>query len=88
MSTKTVQARVDSHLKEVGDGILKMLGVTPSQAINAFYAQIVLCKGLPFEVKLPNNLTLEAIEELESGGGKKFSSFKSMIDDLEEDENA
>ncbi|HAT9052683.1 TPA: type II toxin-antitoxin system RelB/DinJ family antitoxin [Legionella pneumophila] len=79
---------MDSHLKEVGEGILKMLGVTPSQAINAFYAQIVLCKGLPFEVKLPNNLTLEAIEELESGGGKKFSSFKSMIDDLEEDENA
>ena len=34
-----------------------------------------------------NNLTLEAIEELESGGGKKYSSFKSMIDDLDEDEN-
>ncbi|WP_165481846.1 hypothetical protein [Legionella waltersii] len=33
-----------------------------------------------------SNLTLEAIEELESGGGKKYPSFKSMIDDLEEDE--
>jgi hypothetical protein len=37
--------------------------------------------------EIPNNLTLEAIEELESGGGKKYASFKSMIDDLEEDEN-
>ncbi|AWG45545.1 hypothetical protein AXF35_15370 [Legionella pneumophila subsp. pascullei] len=35
----------------------------------------------------PNNTTLDAIEELESGGGKKFSSFKSMIDDLEDDNN-
>ncbi|MFO2969393.1 type II toxin-antitoxin system RelB/DinJ family antitoxin [Legionella pneumophila serogroup 1] len=85
MSTKTVKARVDSHLKETGDEILKMLGITPSQAINAFYAQIILCKGLPFEVKLPNNLTLEAIEELEGGGGKKFSSFKFMMDDLKKD---
>ncbi|CZJ98351.1 MULTISPECIES: hypothetical protein [Legionella] len=33
-----------------------------------------------------DNLTLEAIEELESGGGKKYPSFKSMIDDLEEEE--
>ncbi|HBD7396556.1 hypothetical protein [Legionella longbeachae] len=35
----------------------------------------------------PNNLTLEAMEELESGGGKKYLSFKSMIDDLEENKN-
>ncbi|TAL65058.1 MAG: hypothetical protein EPN84_02200 [Legionella sp.] len=34
----------------------------------------------------PNNLTHEAIEELEGGGGRKYLSFKSMIDDLE-DEN-
>lgn len=36
----------------------------------------------------PNNLTLEAIEELESGGGKKYSSFKSMVDDLEDEQNS
>ncbi|MDP3269531.1 MAG: hypothetical protein Q8M40_10875 [Legionella sp.] len=35
----------------------------------------------------PDNLTLEAIEELENGRGKKYSSFKSMIDDLEWDKN-
>ena len=35
----------------------------------------------------PDNLTLEAIEELENGGGMRYSSFKSMIDDLEWDEN-
>lgn len=39
----------------------------------------------PLDSEEPKNLTLEAIEELESGGGKKYSSFKSMIDDLEDD---
>ncbi|AMQ27427.1 type II toxin-antitoxin system RelB/DinJ family antitoxin [Legionella pneumophila serogroup 1] len=84
MTTKTVQARVDSNLKEVGEGILKMLGITPSQAINALYAQIVMCRGLPFELKLPNKLSREAIEELGKGGGKSYSSFKSMINDLDD----
>ena len=86
MATKTVQARVDSNLKELGDGILEMLGITPSQAINAFYAQIVFHRGLPFELKLPNKITREAIEELEKGGGKSFSSFKSMIEDLDDED--
>ncbi|HAT6323393.1 TPA: hypothetical protein JAJ74_000077 [Legionella pneumophila] len=36
----------------------------------------------------PDTLTFEAIEELESGGGKKYSSFKSMIDDLEDEHNS
>ena len=36
----------------------------------------------------PNNLTLEAIDELESGGGKKYSSFKSMVDDLEDEQSS
>jgi hypothetical protein len=36
----------------------------------------------------PNDLTLDAIEELESGGGKKYLSFKSMIDDLVDEHNS
>ncbi|MCL9685870.1 hypothetical protein [Legionella maioricensis] len=32
-----------------------------------------------------DNLTIEAIEELECIEGKKYSSFKSMIDDLDDD---
>jgi hypothetical protein len=32
----------------------------------------------------PNEQTLEAIEELESDGGRKYLSFKSLIDDLED----
>ncbi|MGQ3888598.1 type II toxin-antitoxin system RelB/DinJ family antitoxin [Legionella sp. CNM-1927-20] len=61
-----------------------MLDITPSQAINAFYAQVVLCRGMPFELKLPNKISREAIEELENGGGRRFLSFKSMSDDSDD----
>lgn len=83
---KTVQARIEPSLKAQGDMILKMIGVTASQAINALYAQIVMCKGMPFELKVPNRETQIAIDELDSGGGKRFSSFQEMIDDLDNED--
>lgn len=80
----TVQARIDSQLKKRGDAILRQVGLTASQAVNALYAQIVLHKGLPFALKIPNKKTEQAIHELESGGGKNYPNFKEMMDDFEE----
>ena len=80
----TVQARVDDKLKKRVDAILHSLGLTSSQAINALYAQIVLRKGLPFELKIPNDITLNALHELEQDGGDCFSSFHDMINDVEQ----
>lgn len=54
----TIQARIQPELKERGDAILKKIGITASQAINALYAQIVMCKGLPFELKIGGALNL------------------------------
>lgn len=82
----TVQARIEPDLKAQGDIILKKIGITASQAINALYAQIVMCKGMPFELKIPNRETQMAMDELESGGGKRFSSFQAMIDDLDNED--
>ncbi len=84
----TIQARIEPKLKEEGDAILKRIGITASQAINALYAQIVIRKGLPFELKIPNQASRAAMNELESGGGKTFASFQAMINDLENDEDA
>lgn len=81
--TTIVQARIDPKLKKKGDGILKAVGITPSQAVNAMYAQIVMTHGLPFELKIPNKETLAAIKESESGSGKSYANFKEMLDDLE-----
>lgn len=82
----TIQVRIEPELKEVGDAILKKIGLTASQAVTALYAQIVMRKGMPFELKIPNRTTKAAMHELEQGGGKSFSSFKDMIDDLDNDD--
>jgi DNA-damage-inducible protein J len=49
----TVRARIDEELKEEAEVILRQLGLTTSQAINIYFSQIALRKGLPFDVVIP-----------------------------------
>ena len=67
-------ARIEPEVKEQAEAILGELGIPASNAINMFYKQIILQRGLPFEVKLPQhpldvgNLTEEQFNaELEKG---------------------
>ena len=46
-------ARIEPDVKEQAESILSALGITASNAINMFYKQIILNRGLPFEVKIP-----------------------------------
>ena len=67
--------RIEPDVKEQAESILSALGIPASNAINMFYKQIILNRGLPFEVKLPtvkpvNVAELTAAElnaELEKG---------------------
>ncbi|MGI2029477.1 type II toxin-antitoxin system RelB/DinJ family antitoxin [Endozoicomonas acroporae] len=49
----TVRARIDESLKQEAEDILRQLGLTTSQAINLYFSQIVLQRGMPFDVRLP-----------------------------------
>ena len=52
-NTNAVYARIDTSLKENAESILHQLGISPSSAIQMLYSQIVLQKGMPFELRLP-----------------------------------
>lgn len=56
MATKSANlyARIEPDVKEQAEGILSALGIPASNAINMFYKQIILQRGLPFEVKIPS----------------------------------
>ena len=47
-------ARIEPDVKEKAENILSTLGIPASSAINMFYKQIILQRGLPSEVKLPS----------------------------------
>ena len=78
----TINARIEPNLKHQAEAILHNVGLSTAEAIRIFYTQICLNKGLPFEVKLPNAETLDAIHELESGKGTKYNSMDEVWGDL------
>ena len=61
--TAMLRARIEPVLKEEVDSIFKKLGLSTSEAINIFYRQVKLRKGLPFQVIIPNELTLKTFED-------------------------
>ena len=73
----TINARIEPELKKRAEIILHKVGVSTAEAIRLFYSQVCLQNGLPFEVKIANKKTREAIAELESGGGKRYPNMKA-----------
>jgi DNA-damage-inducible protein J len=65
--TETIRARVEPELKQEAEAVLKALGLNASEAITIFYRQVALQRGLPFEVKLPNEKTRAAIRQALEG---------------------
>lgn len=62
------------------------MGLSMSDAIRLFLNQSVARKGLPFEIKAPNEETIRAMEAAVKGEGlKSFPSADTMWADLHAD---
>ena len=82
MSKESTSMRLDKDIKERSYAIFRDLGVKPTQAMEMFLSQVILHKGLPFEVKIPNAETIAAIEEAEKGKLTSYASVDDLMDDL------
>lgn len=56
--TSNVFARVEPEIKEQAEQVLERLGIPMSNAVGMFLRQVVLQRGLPFDVKLPHERPL------------------------------
>ena len=56
--SSSVFSRVEPELKEQAEEVLSQLGIPMANAINIYLRQIVLRKGIPFDVRLPHNAPL------------------------------
>ena len=77
----TIQIEEESYFQ--AKEILKKMGLSYSQAISMFNSMIVLSRGLPFELKLPNQETKKALDELQKREGKSFESVEALFEDLD-----
>ena len=81
--TEIINARIEPNLKRSAEVIFRSLGVSTTDAISMFLSQVVLNRGIPFPIKLPNKETRQAIKAFKDGKGvKKYRSVEHMMADL------
>lgn len=51
--TANVFARVEPEVKEQAELVLDQLGIPMSNAVSMFLRQVIIQRGIPFEMKLP-----------------------------------
>ena len=54
-----INVRVNSGIKAKSESILNELGLSLSSAIDLYLAQIIKERGIPFDIKLPNEDEIE-----------------------------
>lgn len=95
MQTKEIKVqtslRIDKNSLSDAKEILNEVGMNFSEAVNIFTKMIVKHKGLPFEVKIPNNETndltqklysaLEEVAQIENRE-KKATKARDFLDEL------
>ena len=93
MKSASVNVRINENIKQHAESILEDLGLSRAVAIDLFYRQIILHKGLPFDLKLntpplstsdfiPSELEdilSRGVEESNNGNGRSAREFFATL---------
>lgn len=84
--SSSMTIRINPELKSEADAVLNYLGLTTSEAVAIFLRQVVINKGIPFEIKAPqyNGETLKAMLEAEeiAKSGKGSDNIEDVFREL------
>ena len=85
--SKTMQVRVDDFLKQSADELFNSLGLDTSTAIRIFLTIAIENGGIPFEIKKPNSLLKEAMEDVlnKRNLSKPYTSAQEAVNAMLED---
>jgi DNA-damage-inducible protein J len=82
-----VRARIDSDLKKEASAVLADMGLSVSDAIRLMLVRVVSEKALPFDVRVPNAVTLAAMRDAREGKTERFSSVAGLMAALNDEED-
>ncbi len=87
-ATVPTQIRIDEATKKQAVELLEGLGMNLSEAVNMFLKQVVLYRGIPFEIRYPE-LKPEVIEAMKEAkrmsrdpGVKGFTDIDDLFEEL------
>lgn len=65
MKTAVLHTRIAPTLKTQAETVFGKIGLSSSDAIRIFFKQVILRKGLPFDVAIPNKETAATLKKSE-----------------------
>ncbi len=95
--TSNVFARVEPEIKQQAEQVLNQLGIPMSNAIGLFLRQVIMQRGIPFDMKLPERIPVaigsmtraELHAELEKGyadaAAGRLYDINDVVSDLNRD---
>ena len=84
MNATTIQVRLDKKTKKQAQEVFSVLDISMSEAIKLFLRQVALQRGIPFEIKIPNDLTDKTLRDSEEGKNlHKASTVDKLFKELE-----
>ncbi|MEC7221652.1 MAG: type II toxin-antitoxin system RelB/DinJ family antitoxin [SAR324 cluster bacterium] len=85
-SNTVVRARIDGQTKEEAAAVLDAMGLTVSDAFRMLLTRIAKERALPFEPLVPNEETIQAMQEARAGRVRTAKSTDDLIAQLNADD--
>jgi DNA-damage-inducible protein J len=81
-AAEVVRARIDAGLKREATAVLSGMGLSVSDAIRLLLIRVAADKALPFDLRVPNANTQEAMLDIREGKVTRFDSVTDLMADL------
>jgi DNA-damage-inducible protein J len=82
MATTMVHVRVDEKVKDDAAKTLAAMGMSVSDAVRMLLVRVAAEKALPFDVRVPNAVTVKAMRAVDQRKGKRFKTADALFKDL------
>ena len=76
--------RVEKEFYVDAKKIFKQFGLTFGDAVNLFLAKVSMEKGIPFDLKIPNKETQQAIKEARENKNLEIVSFEELQQEIKQ----
>lgn len=86
MASGMVHIRVDTKVKAKAAKTLAKMGLTVSDAVRILLTRVAAEQAMPFDIRIPNRETIEAIEAGERGEVSRASSVAELMKELHADD--
>ncbi len=85
---QTTSIKLDPTVKQEAQEIFAQLGLTLGEAVNLFLNQVRLKRGIPFEIKIPNEVTKQVMMDIQSGVNIEEIALEDLVKEMDSIRNA